>query len=133
MRNFVGGCKTYTLYCRINDKEEDIEDFPIIVNYSIWGCYGRATMHDPPQYPEVEIERFRIPKTLAKLLGCDENVPAEKVEELIGPQALAELSTTAMHTVAVRVDTPHSGLVLCPHLFQFGKQSQKGEGNKINF
>ena len=83
---------TFTLYHEFEDTEENVTDFPIFVDYYVWGSHRRATMHDPPESPEIEIECYRIPKSLAVFLGCNEVLDVKKVEELVGEQEISKLA-----------------------------------------
>ncbi len=60
----------------------------VIVEYTVSGGWVRAGRDSPPEYPIVEIECYRIPKTLAELLGCKEVLDSEKVEAYVDMDSL---------------------------------------------
>lgn len=53
----------------------------IIIEYNVYGDYTRATEYSPEEYPEVEIECFRMPPELAKLLGVGEVLDSDRIVE----------------------------------------------------
>lgn len=82
---------THVLYAHFDTGNDDeVNDFPIIADYYVWGGY-KGSLHSPPEHPDVEIECFRINKSLAKFLGCNEVVSLEKIEKLFGPKELERM------------------------------------------
>ncbi len=83
---------TYTLYIDSKKSKRSIafSDFEITVDYRVSGRDTPATYSSPAEYPEVEIECFRIDPELASFLGISEVLDSNKVEEYLDISALGE-------------------------------------------
>lgn len=63
-------------------------DLEVIIEFTVSGGYQRATRTSPAEHPDVEIECYRIPKSLADLLGCKEVLDSAKVEAFLDMDSL---------------------------------------------
>ncbi len=60
-----------------------VMELEVTVEYSVSGSYERESRTSPAEYPEVEIECFRLEKELATLLGISETLDSTRIEGYI--------------------------------------------------